>query len=143
MAFAAYYFMAFALPEESLLTAFADRMASLFVPLGFGNRESAVALLMGIAGKEAVVSSFGVLCGTGGSMAVLGQALRNLFTPLSAISFLVFFTLYPPCISALSAVSRELSFWEALRMVIRQTVIAYIAAFIVYQMGMLLALFLL
>lgn len=135
--------LAFALPEESLLAAFADRMASLFVPLGFGNRESAVALLMGIAGKEAVVSSFGVLCGAGGSMAVLRQALGGLFTPLSAVSFLIFFSLYPPCISALSAVSRELSFWEALRMVIRQTVTAYMAAFIVYQMGMLLDMFLL
>ena len=76
-------------------------------------------------------------------MAVLRQALGGLFTPLSAVSFLIFFSLYPPCISALSAVSRELSFWEALRMVIRQTVTAYMAAFIVYQMGMLLDMFLL
>ena len=135
--------LAFALPEESLLTDFADRMASFFVPLGFGNRESAVALLMGIAGKEAVVSSFGVLCEAGGSMVTLSQALGALFTPVSAVSFLVFFTLYPPCISALSAISRELSFWEALRMVLRQTAVAYAAAFIVYQMGMLLTMFLL
>lgn len=127
----------FTAPEDSLLTAFADKIAPVLAPLGFGSREGAVALLTGIAGKEAVVSTLGILCGTGGSTARLSAVLQGLFTPLSAASFLVFCALYTPCVSALAAVARELSPWAAISMALRQTALAYCVSLAIYQLGTL------
>lgn len=122
-------------PDESLLSVFADRIAPMLTPLGFGTREGAVALLTGIAGKEAVVSTLGVLCETGGSTELLAAALKTLFTPLSAASFLVFCTLYTPCVSALAAIGRELSPLAAIGVALRQTALAYTVSLAVYQLG--------
>lgn len=122
--------------EGSLLYRLGDAAASMFAPLGFGFREGAVALLAGAASKEAVVSAFGVLCG--GGPQGLNAALQGLFTPLSAVSFLVFSTLYAPCVSALAAMKRELGSATAmLRAVGVQTAIAYLTALGVYQIGTL------
>lgn len=128
--------LVFVPPDESLLSVFADRMAPMLKPLGFGTREGVVALLTGIAGKEAVVSTLGVLCETGGSMELLAAALQTLFTPLSAASFLVFCTLYTPCVSALAAIGRELSPLAAIGVALRQTALAYTASLAVYQLGL-------
>ena len=69
----------------------------------------------------------------GTSTAALGPALHSLFTPVSAISFLVFTLLYTPCVAAIAAVKRELeSGWLALGVVILQCVVAWLAAFGVY-----------
>lgn len=124
-------------PDESLLSVFADRIAPMLKPLGFGTREAAVALLTGVAGKEAVVSTLGVLCETGGSTVLLTTALQSLFTPLSAASFLVFCALYTPCVSALAAIGRELSPLSAMGVALRQTALAYLASLTVYQLGVI------
>lgn len=128
----------FVSPEESLLTVFADRICPLLAPLGFGGREGAVAVITGVAGKEAVVSALGVLCGAGGSTARLAEALRGIFTPLSAASFMAFCALYTPCVSALAAIGRELSPIAAIKVALRQTALAYGVSFLIYQTGVLL-----
>ena len=73
---------------------------------------------------------------TGTSMATLGSALSEMFTPLSAVSFLVFTLLYTPCVAAVASIRRELnSKWQAAGVVVMQCVVAWIMAFLIYQVG--------
>ena len=61
-----------------------------------------------------------------------------LFTPLSAYSFLVFVSLYTPCIAAVSTMSRELQSKKYTAfVVVFQILVAYLAAFLVYSIGLL------
>ena len=116
---------------DSILAAIGHLLAPLFAPLGFDDWRIPTALITGFTAKEAVISTLGVLMGT--STAALGSALHTLFTPVSAISFLVFTLLYTPCVAAIAAVKRELeSGWLALGVVILQCVVAWLAAFGVY-----------
>lgn len=113
---------------DSILAAIGHLLAPVFVPLGFNDWRIPTALITGFTAKEAVISTLGVLMGT--STAALGPALHTLFTPVSAISFLVFTLLYTPCVAAIAAVKRELeSGWLALGVVILQCVVAWLAAF--------------
>lgn len=117
---------------DSLLAMIGQWLAPLFAPLGFDDWRIPTALITGFSAKEAVVSTLGVLMGT--SMEGLETALGTLFTPISAISFLVFTLLYTPCMAAVAAVKRELeSGFLAACVALMQCVIAWIAAFGVYQ----------
>ena len=87
--------------SRSLLAAAGRAVAPLFRPCGFGDWKAAVALLSGLVAKESIVSSFGVLFSGD-----LG-ALRGSFTPVGAVSFLIFVLLYTPCVAALAAIRRE------------------------------------
>lgn len=116
---------------DSILASIGHLLAPLFAPLGFDDWRIPTALITGFTAKEAVISTLGVLMGT--STAALESALHSLFTPVSAISFLVFTLLYTPCVAAIAAVKRELeSGWLALGVVILQCVVAWLAAFGVY-----------
>lgn len=116
---------------DSILAAIGHLLAPVFAPLGFNDWRIPTALITGFTAKEAVISTLGVLMGT--STAALEPALHTLFTPVSAISFLVFTLLYTPCVAAIAAVKRELeSGWLALGVVILQCVVAWLAAFGVY-----------
>ena len=117
---------------DSLLAMIGQWLAPLFAPLGFNDWRIPTALITGFSAKEAVGSTLGVLLGT--SMEGLETALGTLFTPVSAISFLVFTLLYTPCMAAIAAVKRELeSGFLAACVALMQCVIAWIAAFGVYQ----------
>lgn len=117
---------------DSLLAMLGHWLAPIFAPLGFDDWRIPTALITGFSAKEAVVSTLGVLTGT--SMEALGPALSGLFTPISAISFLVFTLLYTPCMAAMAAVKRELgSNALGLGVAVLQCVVAWIVAFVVYQ----------
>ncbi len=117
---------------DSLLAMLGHWLAPIFAPLGFDDWRIPTALITGFSAKEAVVSTLGVLTGT--SMETLGPALSGLFTPISAISFLVFTLLYTPCMAAMAAVKRELgSNALGLGVAVLQCVVAWIVAFGVYQ----------
>jgi len=117
---------------DSLLAMIGQWLAPIFAPLGFDDWRVPTALITGFSAKEAVVSTLGVLLGT--SMEGLEVALGTLFTPISAISFLVFTLLYTPCMAAVAAVKRELeSGFLAACVALMQCVVAWIAAFIVYH----------
>lgn len=117
---------------NSLLAMFGRILAPLFVPLGFTDWRIPTALITGFTAKEAVISTMSVLLGT--TVAQLNIALSTLFTPISAISFLVFTLLYTPCVAAIAAVKRELnSGFLAGIVALIQCVIAWIVAFGVYQ----------
>ena len=88
--------------SKSLLAAAGRAIAPVFSPCGFGGWKPAVALLAGLVAKESIVGAFGVLCA--GNPAA---GLRELFSPVSACSYLIFVLLYTPCSAALGAIRRE------------------------------------
>ena len=122
---------------DSLLALVGQLIAPLFAPLGFGDWRMVTALISGFTAKEAVVSTLAVLLNT--SMAELGSALTSVFTPLTAVSFLVFTLLYTPCVAAVATIRRELgSSLKTFGVVLLQCGVAWVAAFVAYHVGMLL-----
>ncbi len=95
--------------------------------MGFGDWRISTALITGFMAKESVVSTLSVLLVPG--------ALQTVLTPLSAASLLVFCLLYTPCVAAIASIRRELGGKWAVFVVVGQCVIAWIAAFVVYQVG--------
>ena len=81
-------------PANSMLAQIGSFIAPVFAPLGFGDWRAATALITGITAKEVVISTLSVLTGSGDELT--GSALQNLFSPLTALSFLTFALLYPP-----------------------------------------------
>ncbi len=119
---------------SSLLALIGQFIAPIFKPLGFGDWRMVTALISGFTAKEAVVSTLSVLLGT--SMAELGGALSSVFSPLAAVSFLVFTLLYTPCVASIATIRRELdSGLKAFGVVVLQCAVAWLAAFIVYNVG--------
>ena len=126
--------------NESILGVIGSFIAPIFAPLGFGNWQSAVAILSGLIARESVVSTLGILYGTGGdALGALSEVLQGVFTPLSAYSFMVFILLFIPCIAAVNAVRREMNSakWTALTFAF-QACVAWIVTFIIYQGGSLI-----
>ena len=123
--------------SQSLLAQIGRLIAPLFAPLGFGNWQMSTALLTGFTAKEAVVSTLTVL--TGSSMATLPQTLSGALPLPAALAFLVFTLLYTPCVAAIAAVKREMGGAKsALFVVFYQTAVAWVAAFLVYRLALLI-----
>jgi ferrous iron transport protein B len=121
---------------DSILSLIGRLISGIFVPIGFSDWRVSTALITGFMAKEAVISTLAVLTNAG--IAELRETLHTLFSPLSAISFLVFTLLYTPCIAAIATVKRELGSVKGTAFVILyQTGIAWLAAFCVYRIGLL------
>ena len=124
--------------SQSLLAAIGKIIAPVFAPLGFNDWRISTALITGFSAKEAVVSTLSVLSGAG-SADLLPAVLQGMFTPMTAVSFLVFSLLYTPCVAAVAAVKREMnSTFAAVAFVFVQCAAAWLAAFVVYNVGMLI-----
>ena len=122
---------------DSLLADLGAWIAPLFAPLGFGDWRVSTALITGFIAKESVISTLGILTGSGA--AVTAPALGTLFSTVTAVSFLGFTLLYTPCVAAISAVKRELhSGWKAAGVAVGQCAIAWIVSFAVYRLALLL-----
>ncbi len=124
-------------------------------PLGFDWKMS-VSLLAGVAAKEVVVSTMGVLYHTEGNPDNISESLENrirnsrytdgensgkqVFTPVTSFAFLMFILLYFPCVAVVAAVRKESGKWKwAIFMVLYTTSIAWITAFLVNQIGNLIS----
>ncbi len=119
---------------DSLLALIGQAIAPILRPLGFDDWRVATSLISGFSAKEAVVSTLSVLLGTG--TANLDVALSSLFTPISAISFLVFTLLYTPCVAAVATLRRELrSTLATIGVVILQCAVAWVVAYLVFVIG--------
>ena len=122
--------------QDSMLAVVGRFLSPIFAPLGFSDWRASTSLLTGFTAKEAVISTFAVLMGTNASG--LGAALGSLFTPLTAFSFLTFTLLYTPCVAAINAVKREMgSARSAFFVIVYQCVVAWVAAFAVYHIGLI------
>lgn len=123
--------------SESMLAMVGRWISPIFAPLGFGDWRSSTALITGFTAKEAVISTLAVL--TGQDVSNLPQALSGMFTPLTAFTFLTFTLLYTPCVAAINAVRQEMgSVRSAVGVVFYQCGVAWLASFVVYQVGRLI-----
>lgn len=122
--------------SESVLALLGQMISFIFIPLGFSDWRAATALISGFTAKEAVVSTLAVLLQT--TSDALPAALNTMFTPLSAYAFLLFTLLYSPCVAAIAAAKREMGLKYTLIMIFIQCSIAWLVAFIFYQVGSLI-----
>lgn len=121
---------------DSLLAVIGRFISPVLRPLGFADWRVSTSLITGFTAKEAVVSTLAVLLNT--SVADLTNALSTIFTPLSAFAFLLFTLLYTPCVAAVAAIKREMnSTVKMIGVVLLQCFVAWLVAFIVYQVGMI------
>lgn len=117
--------------STSILASIAGLIAPVFTPLGFGDWRISTSLIAGFMAKESVVSTLSVLFGGTGNL--LGTV-----TPLSAVSLLVFCLMYTPCIAAVASIKRELGVKWAAGVVVGQCAVAWVCAFAVRLIGMLI-----
>ena len=124
-------------PDESILALLGGWLVPIFAPLGFADWRAPAALISGLTAKEAVISSLAVM--SEATVDTLGPAFQQIFTPLSALSFLAFTLIYAPCVAAIGAARMELRSWSQTGlMVAAQTGVAWLVSAMVYQVGYLL-----
>ena len=129
--------------QSSILGMIGSFLAPIFKPAGFGSWQEAVALFAGIPAKEAVVGTLGMLYA--GQYAeegvVLVNAIRQHFTSLTAISYLVMTLLYTPCAATLAIFGKETnSIKWPIFMAVYTFAIGWVLAVITFQVGTLLGL---
>ncbi|MBR6396612.1 MAG: ferrous iron transport protein B, partial [Lachnospiraceae bacterium] len=120
--------------ELSILAKIGSAIAWIFIPLGWGNWQAAVASITGLVAKENIVGTMGILYGGGDQTA--WQALSAAFTGVTGFSFLVFNLLCAPCFAAIGAIKREMNnakwTWFAIGY---QCGLAYVVALMITQFG--------
>ena len=122
--------------ENSFLAHIGKIISPVFAPLGFGNWKAVVATLSGFFAKENIVNTFAVIL----KMPSLGSD-KSWFNEVflgdfSALSFLIFNLLCAPCFAAIAAIYRQtLSFKKTLKILLYQTVSAYVLSLVVNQIG--------
>ncbi len=121
--------------DMSILGKVGGVLAWIFVPLGWGNWQAAVASITGLVAKENIVGTMGVLYGGVEGMTVY-QVLAQTFTGITGFSFLVFNLLCAPCFAAIGAIKREMNnakwTWFAIAW---QCGFAYVIALMITQFG--------
>ncbi len=120
--------------DMSILAAIGNAIAWIFIPLGWGNWQAAVASITGLVAKENIVGTMGILYG-GGELTAW-QSLAQAFTSVTGFSFLVFNLLCAPCFAAIGAIKREMNnpkwTWFAIGY---QCGFAYVIALMINQFG--------
>ena len=112
--------------EHSYLASIGQFISPLLEPLGFDWKMS-VCLLTGLPAKEAIVSTLAILYG--GDISAAG------FTSLTAFGFMLFVLLYFPCVATITTLHREAGRKWAWFTVINSLFLAWVVAFLVYQIG--------
>lgn len=120
--------------SQSLLASVGRAFAWLFIPLGWGNWQAAVASVSGLIAKENLVSTLAVLNQVGEEG--LHVAIQHMMTPLAGYSFLVFNLLCAPCFAAVGAMHGEFRDlrWTVYA-VLYQCTFAYAISLMIYQFG--------
>lgn len=111
-------------PQTSLLAACGRLTAPLFSPLGLDDWRAVSALLSGLFAKEAIIST----------LTVMEAPPATIFTPQTALPFLLFVLLYMPCLAALNAIAKTIGGLRyAILAALFQTGVAWLVAFVVYR----------
>ncbi|MGN0459121.1 MAG: ferrous iron transport protein B [Eubacterium sp.] len=117
--------------KDSILAALAGTITPVFKPLGFADWRISTALISGFIAKESVVSSLLVLFGS-------AESLHTALNAVTAVPLLIFCLLYTPCVAAIASVKRELGARYAIFVVVGQCAIAWICAFAVRLVTLIL-----
>ena len=125
--------------ENSYIGQIGKSIEPIIKPLGF-DWKMGVGLLSGVGAKELVVSTLGVLYTNDGNLDddALPEriAQQSDITPLIAFAYMLFTLLYFPCIATLAAIRQETGSWKwPLFAACYTTILAWIVAFLVYQIG--------
>jgi len=120
-------------------------LSPFLAPIGLGMWQVVLALITGLAAKETVVSSFGIMFGISNINSAVGMGefytvLGNAgFGVVNAFALMVFCLLYTPCIATIGVIKREMKStkWTVFT-ILFQLVVAWIITFFVYQVGNLL-----
>lgn len=124
--------------DQSFLALIGSGLVPLLAPLGFGTWQAGSALLTGFLAKEVVVSAMNIIYAVPDIDSLTGM-LSSYFTPLQALSFMVFVLLYVPCLATVGAIRKEtMSYKWTLFSVVYSLVVAYLITLIIYQGGKLL-----
>ncbi len=138
--------------EQSFIGHIGQFVEPVMQPLGFDWKMS-ISLIAGGAAKEIVVSTMGVLYEAGGGeegsdlISKLQDQKYNsgprkgekVFSPLVALSFMIFVLIYFPCVAVIAAIKKESGKWKwALFVVVYTTILAWLASFAVFQLGSLI-----
>ncbi|MBQ7322331.1 MAG: ferrous iron transport protein B [Clostridia bacterium] len=137
--------------ETSILNAIGQAIAVLFIPLGFGNWQAAVATVLGLLAKEEVVGVFGALSSMASgeaAMELVGSADASRLatigleffggSKLAGFSFMLFNLLCAPCFAAMGAIKREMNNGKwTFAAIGYMCVFAYAISLIVYNLGLL------
>ena len=118
--------------SASILALVAGWMAPILRPIGLADWRICTSLITGFTAKESVVATMKIL---------FADKLTAVLTPLSAASMLVFSLLYTPCVAAVASVKREMGWRWAVGVVLWQCAVAWLAALVIYRVGMLLPVF--
>lgn len=126
--------------SESMLCAIGSAVAFIFVPLGFGSWQAAVAVVTGLLAKENVVGTLAVLLGLGEVAeddATLSAGLQGLFpVTAAAFAYLAFNLWSVPCVAALGAMKRQLGSGRWFTFAVCYMLVwAYALALVIYQLG--------
>lgn len=125
--------------QDSFLGKIGTLIAPIFAPAGFGTWQASVSLFAGIAAKEAVVAVLGMVYSDVNGGLELTQALQSVFTPLTAISFMVMVLLYTPCVATIATIKKETNSYKwAIFAALYTFLIGWGGAVLVYQIGRLL-----
>ena len=125
--------------QGSILGKIGTLLSPIFILSGFGTWQATVSLFAGIAAKEAVVATLGMVYAGVGEGTQLILTLQSVFTPLTAISYMVMILFYTPCVAVIATVKNETnsSKW-ALFIAVYPFILGWIASVIIYQVGTLL-----
>jgi ferrous iron transport protein B len=135
--------------QDSAYGVAAQAIAPVFAPAGFGEWQTASALVVGFVAKEAVISSWAQTYAVeepaeGEDAGDFGTAIMQAFDdssgghPLPAVmAFLVFLMAYTPCVATIAAQKREIGWRWTLFGVAMQLAVAWTAAVVVFQIGRL------
>ena len=139
--------------EQSYIGQLGHAIEPIIAPLGY-DWKMGVSIISGLAAKEIVVSTMGVLyhadLEANETSGALIQNLQNqthktgelkgqkVFSPLVAFGFMLFILIYFPCIAVIAAIKKEASLKWAVFTMVYTTVIAWLVAFAVYQIGSLI-----
>ncbi|MEK5253131.1 ferrous iron transport protein B [Paenibacillus sp. FSL F4-0125] len=139
------WFMSYAGPggfdvemDHSFLAKFGGMIAPLLEPLGFGTWQAGSTLVPGFLAKEVVVSTMNIIYHAPDTAGLENQ-ISQVFTPLSAVSFMAFILLYIPCLATVGVIKKETASWKWTFFSIGYSLtLAYIVSFVIFQGGRLL-----
>ena len=138
--------------EKSYIGQLGHAIEPVIRPLGF-DWKMGVSIITGLAAKEIVVSTMGILyqadpqadAGSGSLKEKIKEQTHNkgefkgqaVFTPLVSFGFMLFILIYFPCVAVIAAIKKESSWGWAVFTMVYTTAIAWVVAFASYQIGSL------
>lgn len=126
--------------EQSYAAQLGTAIEPIFAPLGFDWRIS-LGLIAGLGAKEALISTFGTLysvAAEGSNGLILKLQNDPIFTPLTALTLLIFVLLYTPCLAVIAVFRQEFGNKWAVFGFLYPTLLAWGCAFLVFRIGQLL-----